>query len=258
MNSVRRWIPLALALPLVALFASLGTWQLQRLKDRREANRVHEATFQLPVFELPSSTPEQPVSARDIVGRRVRVTGIWAPEQELVVRGQAYLGTPGVNVLTPLVVGRDRAILVLRGWLPAADGLSADLRAAVPVDSGTPVTVQGLARAGQNPVPVPIRTVRFEDRDRFVLGNVDIVAADSLVPLDLADFVVQMLPDGQIRDDTSPLPVPIPAPALNDGPHALYAFQWFGFAVIALAGGFLLPRAGRIQPRITPEPGDTS
>ncbi|MGW8281921.1 MAG: SURF1 family protein [Gemmatimonadota bacterium] len=258
MSSVRRWIPFALALPLVALFASLGMWQLQRLGDRRAANRLHAAALQLPVLEFPYPRDEEPLSAEEIVGRRVRLTGTWAPEQELVVRGQAYLGTPGVNVLTPLVVEPDQAILVLRGWLPAADGLSADLRGAVPVGIDETVVIQGLARAGQRPVPIPIRAVRFEDRDRFVLGDMDIAAADSLIPLELADFVVQLLPDGPAGDRRPGLPVPLPAPALNDGPHALYAFQWFGFALIALAGAILLPRAGRIEPRITPGPGESS
>ncbi|MCL7962647.1 MAG: hypothetical protein M8860_07335, partial [marine benthic group bacterium] len=40
-------------------------------------------------------------------------------------------------------------------------------------------------------------------------------------------------------------PLPLPPPPLTDGPHALYAFQWFGFAAIALAAAFLLPKAAR-------------
>ena len=258
MKSARTWLPFALALPLFALFAALGVWQLQRLGDRRAANQVREAALRLPVVELPFTGSADSLPHDAIVGRRVSLTGRWAPEQELVVRGQAYLGTPGVYVLTPLVVDAGQAILVLRGWLPAADGLSADLPGAVPVTTRVPVFVRGLARAGQNPVPIPIRTVSYADLERPVLGNIDLAAADSLIPLGLADFVVQTLPDGQGRDGSSGMPVPIPAPALNDGPHALYAFQWFGFAAIALAGAFFLPRAARSARVPDPRPGEHS
>jgi len=251
MKSARTWLPFVIALPLFALFAALGIWQLQRLGDRRAANQLLEAALRLPVIELPFTGSGETLPEDEIVGRRVSLTGHWAPEQELVVRGHAYLGTPGVYVLTPLVLDGDQAILVLRGWLPAADGLSADLPRAVPVTTRDPVTVRGLARAGQNPVSIPIRSVRYADLERPVLGNMDLAAADSLIPLELADFVVQILPDGQSRDGSSRMPVPVPAPALNDGPHALYAFQWFGFAVIALAGAVLLPVAARSKPRVT-------
>lgn len=258
MTSFHRWLPLAIALPLFALFASLGVWQLQRLGDRRAANQVREAALRLPVVEMPFTGTGDILPHDAIVGRRVSLTGHWVPEQELVVRGQAYLGTPGVYVLTPLVLDAGQAVLVLRGWLPAADGLSADLPGAVPVTTRVPVTVRGLARASQNPVSIPIRTVSYADLERPVLGNIDLAAADSLIPLELADFVVQTLPDGQTRDGSSGMPVPVPAPALNDGPHALYAFQWFGFAAIALAGAFFLPRAARSARVPDPRPGEHS
>jgi len=258
MKATRTWLPFALALPLFALFASLGVWQLQRLGERRADNEVREAALQLPVIELPASEPPETDSGDAIVGRRVRVTGTWAPEQELVVRGHAYLGTPGVYVLTPLVVEPGQAILVLRGWLPAADGLSADLPGAVPINTRDPVTVRGLARVGQHPVPIPVRSVNYADRTRPVLGNIDLLAADSLLPLELANFVVQVLPNEQSSEDRSGMPVPIPAPELNDGPHALYAFQWFGFALIALAGAIFLPRAARARAIPNHVPGDES
>ena len=258
MKTARTWLPFALALPLFALFAALGTWQLQRLGERRADNELRRSALQLPVVEFPAAEPQDSLPGNAIVGRRVSVTGTWAPEQELIVRGHAYLGTPGVYVLTPLVVAPGQAILVLRGWLPAADGLSAELGGALPVTTGDPVTVSGLARAGQTPVPIPVRRVNYPDRTRPVLGNIDLVAADSLIPLQLADFVVQLLPDGHSSDGQSGLPVPIPAPELNDGPHALYAFQWFGFALIALAGAIFLPRAARAGSVANPRPGDTS
>ena len=258
MKATRTWLPFALALPLFALFASLGVWQLQRLGERRAENQLRESALQLPIVELPVRGTEDSLPGDWIVGRRVSITGRWAPEQELVIRGHAYLGTPGVYVLTPLVVDSDQAVLVLRGWLPAADGLSADLPGAVPIATRNPVTIRGLARAGQNPAPIPVRSVAYADWTRPVLGNIDLMAADSLIPFELATFVVQLLTDERSPAGRSGMPVPLPAPALNDGPHALYAFQWFGFALIALAGAIFLPRAARAGSISVPRPGDKS
>jgi surfeit locus 1 family protein len=256
MRSASRWLPFVIALPLTVLFTALGVWQIQRLADRRAANEALSARFNQPPLELGADADESALRAPDLTGRRVRVDGRWAPEGELVVRGQAWLGTPGVTVLTPLLTDSVNAVLVLRGWLPAADGLAADLAAAGVREETERVSVQGLALAGQAPSGLPVREGAYPDRTRPVLGTIDIAAADSILPWSLAPFYVQLLPDpaadAGLRGDA---PLPLPPPPLTDGPHALYAFQWFGFALIALAGAFLLPKAGR-RASVGPAPAE--
>jgi len=39
----------------------------------------------------------------------------------------------------------------------------------------------------------------------------------------------------------------LPTPALDEGPHLSYAFQWFAFAAIALIGGATVAVRGRTQ-----------
>ena len=51
-----------------------------------------------------------------------------------------------------------------------------------------------------------------------------------------APFFLQLLPAegdalGRVGD-----PLPVPLPALDDGPHLSYAIQWFSFALITLIG----------------------
>lgn len=246
-------------MPLAALFAALGTWQLQRLGERRASNEALASKLEQPFLALPPADGRGLPGTHEIVGRRVRVEGRWAPEGELVVRGQAWLGTPGVTVLTPLLTDSAHAILVLRGWLPAADGLAADLPAAAIPEPAGQARIEGLALEGRSPSGLPVRDAVYPDRVRPALGNVDLAAADSMLPWEVADFYVQLLPDSS--DGTSlpaGSPRPLPPPPLNDGPHALYAFQWFGFAAIALAGAFLLPKA-RNRNRIMPiQTGDAS
>jgi len=259
MTTSNRWLPFLIALPLAALFASLGAWQLQRLGERRAANEVLASKFDQPMLELPLASGQGYPEAHDISGRRVRLEGRWAPEGELVVRGQAWLGTPGVTVLTPLLTDSANVVLVLRGWLPAADGLAADLPEAALETPGRPARIEGLALKGQAPSGLPVRNATYPDRIRPVLGSVDLAAADTLLAWQVADFYVQMLPDSVDQAVAAPgTPRPLPPPPLNDGPHALYAFQWFGFATIALAGAFLLPKARQTGPITSHRKGDES
>jgi surfeit locus 1 family protein len=244
-NSIlRRGIPFLAALAAALIFARLGFWQLQRLSERRSANELLELALTLPDLAVPPEKAGEIRSLDSILGRRVLATGNWAPDHELVIRGQAYLGTPGVEVLTPLVLDSARAVLVHRGWLPAADGVAADLEGAAVSAQDTQATIRGLALPSQNPSAIPIRRVRYPDGERPVLGSVNLEAADTLIPFDLAQFYVQLLP-AENSDHPANQPLPLPPPPLTDGPHALYAFQWFGFAAISLAAAFLLPKAAR-------------
>jgi len=259
MATSNRWLPFLIGLPLATLFAALGVWQLQRLEERRAGNEELASKFGEPPLEIPITNEQGYAGAIDMAGRRVRIEGRWAPEGELVVRGQAWLGTPGVTVLTPLLTDSTHAVLVLRGWLPAADGLAADLPQAAIATPGRLARIEGLALKGQAPSGLPVRDAVYPDRVRPALGSVDLAAADSLLPWQVEDFYVQILPDSSARAVAAPgAPRPLPPPPLNDGPHALYAFQWFGFATIALAGAFLLPRARRTGPIRSPEEGDAS
>ena len=259
MVTSNRWLPFLIALPLAALFAALGAWQLQRLGERRAANEALASKFDQPILELPLADEQRYPEVHDIVGRRVRLEGRWAPEGELVVRGQAWLGTPGVTVLTPLLTDSTHAVLVLRGWLPAADGLAANLPEAALETPGRSARIEGLALKGQAPSGLPVRDAAYPDRVRPALGSVDLAAADTVLPWQVAEFYVQLLPDSVAQAAAGPgAPRPLPPPPLTDGPHALYAFQWFGFATIALAGAFLLPKARQTGPITSRRKGDGS
>jgi cytochrome oxidase assembly protein ShyY1 len=201
------------------------------------------------------------------VWRRVRVLGTWDPSREVVIRGRAFLGSPGVQVATVFQPLDGPAVLVLRGWMPAADGLSADLTAAAAAQDGKVVQVEGLALPYERPGPIPVRRVSFPDGERPVVGTLDHETVSSeLGEPPLRNWYLLLLPDdsagdvdrrsGRHRNPHSANASAIrrlAAPALTDGPHALYAFQWFGFAAIALAAGALLPRAARAGRR-PPEP----
>jgi cytochrome oxidase assembly protein ShyY1 len=50
------------------------------------------------------------------------------------------------------------------------------------------------------------------------------------------------------------LPVRLAPPPLDEGSHLSYAFQWFAFATIAIAGAAVVHRTNRMRARTTPPP----
>lgn len=213
------------------LFVRLGVWQLSRLGERRAVNARLRALRELPPLNLDDPSLAGGLTADSLDNRRVTVTGRYDHAAEVVIRGQSEGGVPGVRLLAPLRPLRgDPAILVQRGYVTSADARTVDLA--------------GLREPG-------VRTVvgiAFRQPDSGVAGDpmeeggqltwrrIDLAALRERLPYPLESYVVLQTPDTSLprlprRDD---------APSLDDGPHLSYAIQWFGFALIAVVGGWVV------------------
>ena len=207
----------------------LGFWQLERLRERRERNaqvmaRLGEAP--VPLENLPRNST--------IRFRRVRMTGTYDFTNELVVTSRGRNGAPGVHVVTPLRrPGTDTAVLVNRGWAYAPDGMRVDL-GVFREDSNAIIDgfVEVFAVA-QGPVTTPSveRAVRRLDHDSL----------SARLPYPLASvMLVQTKDSGEFKAVDRGTPVRIEPPQLDEGPHRAYAIQWFGFAVVGVAGSMVV------------------
>jgi surfeit locus 1 family protein len=221
-SRTRFFVFLALAL-VTATCVRLGLWQLGRLRERRETNAVAASALAEPETDLRSGA----------VGpwRRVRVTGEYDHANDVVLRGQAHREQPGVTVVSPLrMEGQRGVVLVARGFVPAADAISAEpdsLR-----EPGT-VTVHGVA------LPLGSRPDSGAPLTRAggtTWRGLDRAALSARLGVPLPDFYVAQLPDSALPA----FPRRLPLPALDDGPHLSYAIQWFAFATIAVVGGTAL------------------
>lgn len=232
-----RWIALlAVALVVAATCIRLGIWQLDRLEQRRALNeRIRTGFAAEPVpFDTLPGTP-------DDAYRSVVATGIYDPEHEVLWYGRAFDGQPGHHVLTPLVVGTEQtgqgqtAILVDRGWVPAELEMPPVARATPPAG---PVTVTGFL------VPTGDGGDIVIDRDAsgrpLTVRRPDPAALTRAVPYDLWPLAMQL--EEQSPAQAGELPVTVPPPELDEGPHLSYAVQWFIFATIALVGFVVLAR----------------
>jgi surfeit locus 1 family protein len=145
-----------------------------------------------------------------------------------------------VHLLTPVrpLDGSwgDTAILVLRGYLYAADGRTVDFAKARESDTlrlealltSFPPTKAGQARMQSSP-----RAMR--------LLNPDTIA--TLIGRPVAPFVLLALGDTIMTDITRPSRVA--PPAVTEGPHLSYALQWFGFAAVFVIGFVAFARTKR-------------
>ena len=215
-----RWLFLALSLLTAAVCVSLGLWQLGRYSTKHSANGLAKVTRQNPPTTLPGSgypAPDVPVIVR----------GTYDFEHELVLRGRAHDGAPGVEIVTPLrVPGSDSAYLVVRGFVPSDDAISVDL---APLREPGERTVRGVffrvPSSDDGGAPLERRGARTWARlDPFALRD---------IPYPVSGYAIWQEKDST----TTGLPIRLGAPALSDGPHLNYALQWFAFALIFAGGG---------------------
>lgn len=236
-------LPMAAAGVLVVLFVSLGVWQLHRAQEKQAylaemAAREHEAPVPLPVG---LHDPE------DWRYRRVLAEGRYDPSMQFLLDNQVLDGRVGYRVLTPLrIEGRPEAVLVDRGWVPAA----ADRRELpeVGVNDGWRRilgTVYVPYGRGFRLGPVTDESVVWPRRIQYL----DFEALERMLPYPLAPYVIRLDP-AQPAGFTRRWPT---APFSPDR-HLGYAVQWFALAAAVLAIGLAYGlRRGRREVAHGPE-----
>jgi len=257
-----RWIFIVTVVVVTAVFSRLGVWQLHRFSERKADNARRVARGLLPPLRIPGEAGPRDlplVSAEGAAGsagdsaaaeaadtlawRKATLTGRYDWDREVVLRDRSWQGAPGVYVLTPLVVrsgGDSAAILVLRGFLPAADAYHARLGYGRP---DTAAGREGVSVTLFTGAPAPGLRVDTLDGPRgphAVVGHLDPVRIGRLLPYPVADLYAQ------VTDSTpgSSYPFRVPLPELGHGPFLSYAIQWFALATISVVGGVIFLRAG--------------
>jgi len=226
---VRRILLLALALLLTLACSGLGVWQLRRLSARQAANRLA-----LSARELPTLVPDSATAAL-AANRRAQLSGRLDEAREFLLRGRLVQGVPAVLVITPLrLPGNDTAILVNRGYVPAPDA----------VDPGKATWSERDRTAFQGVLlAVPNRgdgaPLRHGGRESW--KSLDLSAMQARLPYPLAAVYLVAEPDpGGVAHTVRGREYPFRAepPALDEGPHLMYAVQWFGIAAAVAAFAF--------------------
>jgi surfeit locus 1 family protein len=214
-----------------AVCVRLGFWQLERLDAKRRLN----ATIRQALALAPPSVAD-PLSLPDsLLGRRISLHGWFDEGRQVLLAGRDHEGEQGVHVVTPLVMeDGDVAVLVDRGWLPAADAVTAR-----PQDFPVPGP-QGLSGVA-DPLPrgVPegqVRSLEAVSTMLFSTSRLDYDALSMHFPYTLARFSLRLLPE----PGAPSLPVREPPRFYDETMHLSYAIQWFAMAIIVLVGSLAL------------------
>lgn len=207
-----------LSLAGIAVFLSLGVWQVERrawkldLIDKVD-RRIHAAPGALPV---PQQWPS--VNAQDDAYRHVRVRGRYIAYKDTFVKAVTALGG-GFWVLTPLRTTDGAIVLVNRGFVPA------DRRGGIGLPAGN-VDVTGLLRVTE-PGGAFLRS-NDPAADRWFSRDVRAIASARDLT-DVAPFFIDA--------DASAVGGPAGGLTVVSFPnnHLIYALTWFGLAAM-LAG----------------------
>lgn len=225
----------------------LGVWQLARLHEKHVLHTAQRALLAEPAVELTQGLPDSTPAA----GRRVHVRGRWDRSVHVLLSGRTHLGAAGVSLLTPIRLPSGEAVLVERGWIPAADARIAHPEAFPDSDGDVIGIALPLTHSAH-----PVAWARLEaDSAGVTLWSARAAEADSIAERirgPLAPWLLRALPDAAARHVRGGEPAPIAEPyqVPDEAMHLSYAIQWFAFAAIVAFGSLALalrrkPAAGR-------------
>ena len=210
----------------MALFVSLGLWQLDRAAFKQVIVDNFEGRLKSDYQAF-----EKTEDWREIEYKRVILQGRYDTERTLLLDNQLDQGKAGYHVLTPFELAGGDLVLVDRGWLSAGA-----LRTNLPVIENPPVLneIRGVITL---PTGDGFRMGEISLGERWpqVVPFIDIAALQSGFNNRLLPVVLWLAPEQEglyIRDWQ-------PVWLLPEKSRA-YAVQWFSFAVIALILFFVL------------------
>ena len=215
----------------------LGIWQLDRLQQRRAANeQLRQQLAAEPLSLNDADLDELDLTA--MADRSVTATGSFDFSQQILLKLQSFRGSAGGHLVAPLVLqGRERAVLVDRGWIPEAELAPENWEQ---FDEPGPHTVTGVIRLTETARGV--EPPQEPQREWYRL-NVEAIARQ--LPYDILPvYILQAPPPG----GNQALPYrEEPQIDLSEGPHLSYAVQWFAFTLMLGVGYvyYVFSRGGR-------------
>lgn len=239
-----RWLLVHVAtLGLVVAMVNLGLWQLDRLDAKRTLNEAVAERSTSPVVDLGELLP---TGTEDVEGslewRRVTAAGTWVPEGAVTVLNRSAEGVAGVHSVVPVRLGDGRTLLVNRGFVPLVEQVAAP--------TGE-VTVAGYLRRSEK--RGALGAVDSVDPSTREFQRLDIALIGDRVGGEVVPMWMQLADQSPRATDDWPAAIPLPEP--DEGPHLSYAFQWFFFSLVAVAGWGVAARRSLRAPLDGPADG---
>jgi cytochrome oxidase assembly protein ShyY1 len=219
----------------------LGKWQWSRHDDKQVRADAVAANYAAEPTSLDAVLPTTAsVLREDQTWSRVTVTGRYAGQRQLYVRGRTHQSAAGLEVLAALDVGGGRVLLVARGWVANAE--TARELPEVPQAPGGEVTVTGWLK--------PSEASRGRELPAGQLASVNTDDAQAQLGGDVFEAYLVLEEERLASGASPPRPTPLEAPTGELGPHQAYALQWWATALLGVAFLVLVVRGNR--PRTQP------
>ena len=228
-------LPAVFTLVVVAIFVSLGNWQMRRLVWKEALIASAETRPAEPVADLPAADEWSGLDIAALEFRRFRLAGRFDHGREAWVftslsEQQGAEGGPGYWIVTPLVLEGGGTVWVNRGFAPQGRHQAAARGETL---SGEPRTIIGLLR------PDDTRSLFTPDdspqTNVFYRRNIAVLSAAKGAAPPLAPFTIDLA-----ASFTPPggLPQAGETRIRFTSNHLSYALTWYGLA-LAAAGVFI-------------------
>ena len=216
----RWWLPTILVIAGVIFLAWLGVWQLDRLEQRRAFNQFIASRWDQEPFDLTAGN--LPGDINELEYRRVALNGEFDYTQQIVLKNQSLNDMPAVNLVTPMLLGDGRAILVARGLVPYGESKPEFWpKFEEPADA----QIVGMLQESQT-----LAGAKLPEGAQIEWFRIDLEAIQRQLPYELLPVFVTQLPEPGRKYTALPYrKVPF---AIEEGNHFSYAIQWFMFAAI--------------------------
>ena len=223
----RLWLRWALLIVFVAIlgavFVNLGSWQLDRLAQRKARNSTTLTNESRPVRPFTDIFTGEIRDADQ--WQRVEARGTFDAEHQFVLRYRRNGDAEGYEVVTPLRTAAG-VVLVDRGFVALGARQPDPRRRAGPARRrGHRRRTRAAQRAGPAGRRHPGRRPDAVDQLRRHRPHPG-----------LSDHERLHRPDHQHPRVRPAVSKPVRLPEISDGPHFWYAVQWFLFTGIAVAG----------------------
>lgn len=228
-------VPGVLAAVLIAVFVSLGNWQMRRLEWKQALIADVAARADAPPVAAPGPDAWPGFDREAWRFRPVELRGRFGGPEAYVwtalTRPKGSLGGPGYWVVQPFTTEAGWTVLVNRGFVPQDRKAPATRPGSTTSDA--PVTIVGRVREsepGNFATPGPDLAERvWYVRDREALAGAFGLAQGDVAPY-LLDLTAEMTPPGG-------LPQAGETRMVFSNNHMQYVVTWYGLA-LALAGVF--------------------
>jgi surfeit locus 1 family protein len=206
---------------MLAVLFSLGNWQLNRSSEKQALLNAYQQAGQQPEISLDEITQDW----QSKKFRRIRLSGSYDADHQVLLENQLHEGKSGFHVLTPFKLhDKDAVVLVNRGWIARSAQLDT-----IP-DIGIAAGIDELVGLLNSPPDVGMR---LGSLDQAALGwpkqvpYVDISWLQLQLGQPIEPWVLLLNPDqkaGYLREWT-------PSVRMTPEKHKGYAFQWFSLAI---------------------------